>query len=60
LSFDAVRDVAIAGGKIAAVEVDIAREAADTIDARGKIAMAGLIDIHTTCRPEQGWARDVF
>jgi imidazolonepropionase-like amidohydrolase len=47
LSFDAVRDVAIAGGKIAAVEVDIAREAADTIDARGKIAMAGLIDIHT-------------
>ena len=47
MSFDAVRDVAIAGGKIAAVEVDIAREAADTIDARGKIAMAGLIDIHT-------------
>ena len=39
--------MAIAGGKIAAVEVDIAREAADTIDARGKIATAGLIDIHT-------------
>ena len=33
--------------KIAAVEADISGEAADTIDARGKIVAPGLIDIHT-------------
>jgi dihydroorotase len=44
---DAIRDVAIAGGKIAAVEADIAADAAQTIDARGKIVAPGLIDIHT-------------
>jgi dihydroorotase len=43
---DAVRDIAIARGKIAAVEETIAGDAADTIDARGKIVTAGLIDIH--------------
>ncbi len=43
---DAVRDVAIARGKIAAVEENIAGDAADTIDARGKVVTAGLIDIH--------------
>jgi len=37
----------MAGGKIAAVEADITGEATDTIDARGKIVTAGLIDIHT-------------
>jgi dihydroorotase len=47
IELDAIRDVAIAGGKIAAVEADIAGEATDTIDARGKIVTAGLIDIHT-------------
>jgi dihydroorotase len=44
--FDAVRDVAIARGKIAAVAENIAGDAADTIDAGGKIVTAGLIDIH--------------
>src|SRR5499425_88111 len=44
---DAIRDVAIAGGKIVAVEADIAGDAAQTIDARGKIVAPGLIDIHT-------------
>src|SRR6516165_7193122 len=44
---DAVRDVAIAGGKIVAVEADIAGDAPQTIDARGKIVAPGLIDIHT-------------
>src|SRR5499433_2270606 len=44
---DAIGDVAIAGGKIVAVEADIAGDAADTIDARGKIVAPGLIDIHT-------------
>src|SRR6516225_94929 len=44
---DAIRDVAIAGGKIVAVEADIAGDAPQTIDARGKIVAPGLIDIHT-------------
>jgi dihydroorotase len=47
LGLDAVRDVAIAGGRIAAVEADIAGDAGETIDARGKIVAPGLIDIHT-------------
>ncbi|MBV8421513.1 MAG: amidohydrolase family protein [Hyphomicrobiales bacterium] len=44
---DAIRDVAIAGGKIVAVEADIAGDASQTIDVRGKIVAPGLIDIHT-------------
>jgi dihydroorotase len=44
---DAVRDVAITQGRIAAVEANIAADAAQTIDARGKIVAPGLIDIHT-------------
>jgi dihydroorotase len=44
---DAVRDVAISGGRIVAVDANIAGEAVETIDARGKIIAAGLIDIHT-------------
>ena len=47
LGLDAVRDIAIAGGRIVAVEPNIAAGAADTIDARGKIVAPGLIDIHT-------------
>jgi dihydroorotase len=47
VGLDAVRDVAIAAGRIAAVELDIRADAADTIDARGKIVAPGLIDIHT-------------
>jgi dihydroorotase len=44
---DAVRDVAIAGGRIAAIEPGITTAAAETIDARGKLVVPGLIDIHT-------------
>jgi dihydroorotase len=44
---DAIRDVAITGGKIAAVEPNIAGDAIETIDARGRIVAPGLIDIHT-------------
>jgi dihydroorotase len=47
VGLDAVRDVAIAGGRIAAVEANIAGDATETIDARGKIVSPGLIDIHT-------------
>ena len=44
---DAIRDVAISGGRIAAVEANIAADAAETIDARGKLVVPGLLDIHT-------------
>ena len=47
LRLDAIRDVAVAGGRIAAVEADLKADAADTIDARGKIVVPGLLDIHT-------------
>ena len=47
VGLDAVRDVAIAGGRIAAVSVDVTGDAAETIDARGKIVAPGLIDIHS-------------
>src|ERR1700693_540827 len=44
---DAIRDVPISGGRIAAVEATIAGDAADTIHARGKLVVPGLLDIHT-------------
>jgi dihydroorotase len=44
---NAIRDVAIANGRIAAVAANIAATAAETIDARGKLVVPGLIDIHT-------------
>lgn len=47
VGLDAVRDVAITGGRIMAIEAGITGDAADTIDARGKIVAPGLIDIHT-------------
>jgi dihydroorotase len=55
LRLDAVHDVAISGGRIAAVEPSIAGDAADMIDARGKLVVPGLIDIHThTARSAEG------
>jgi dihydroorotase len=47
VGLDAERDVAITRGRIAAVEANIAADAVETIDARGKIVAPGLIDIHT-------------
>ena len=48
---NAIRDVAIANGRIVsikpAVDANIAADAADMIDARGKLVVPGLIDIHT-------------
>src|SRR5262245_47181592 len=44
---DAVRDVAIRGGRIAAVAPNISEAADALVDARGKIVAPGLLDIHT-------------
>ena len=44
---DAVRDLAIAGGRVAAVAQNVDAGAASVIDARGKLVVPGLIDIHT-------------
>src|SRR5207247_5305627 len=44
---NAIRDVAIADGRIAAVDANIPADAGETIDARGKLVVPGLIDIHT-------------
>src|SRR5580658_11382636 len=44
---DAIRDVAIAGGRITTVAANLQGDSADTLDARGKLVVPGLIDIHT-------------
>jgi dihydroorotase len=55
LGIDAVGDVAVAAGRIAAVGENIKADAADTIDARGKLVVPGLVDIHThAARSKEG------
>src|ERR1700756_2090743 len=49
VGLDAIRDIAIAGGKIVAVEGDIAGDASQTIDARGKIVAPGLTTTTPLC-----------
>lgn len=44
---DAMCDVAISGSRVAAVEANIVGDAADIFDARGKLVVPGLLDIHT-------------
>ena len=41
VGLDAIRDIAIAAGKIVAVEADIAGDASQTIDARGRSLLRG-------------------
>ena len=47
LRINGVKDVAIVGGRIAAVEASIAGDAGEVIDARGRLVVPGLLDIHT-------------
>lgn len=55
LSIDAVRDVAVSGSRIAAVAESITADAAETIDARGKLVVPGLVDIHChSARSKEG------
>ena len=52
---DAVRDVAIANGRIAAIGRSITADATNAIDARGKLVVPGLLDVHThTGRSAEG------
>jgi dihydroorotase len=44
---DARQDIAIVQGKIAAITDNVSGDAAQTVDASGKLVVPGLIDIHT-------------
>jgi dihydroorotase len=44
---NAIRDVGIINGHIAAVQTVLKGSAVETIDARGKLVVPGLVDIHT-------------
>jgi dihydroorotase len=55
LGIDAVRDVAVSGSRIAAVAENITSDATETIDARGKLVVPGLVDIHShAARSKEG------
>src|SRR5437660_12036655 len=41
---NAMRDIAVVGGRIAAIESNIAADGAQTLDARGKLVVPGPID----------------
>jgi dihydroorotase len=49
IRFDSIADVAISEGRIAAVERSLSADATEILDARGKLVVPGLIDIHTHC-----------
>jgi dihydroorotase len=45
--WNAMSDLAVSQGRIAAIAKSILGEAGEVIDARGKLVVPGLIDIHT-------------
>ncbi len=47
---DAIADVLIEGGRIAAVGPDAGKGASETLDARGLVVCPGFVDIHTHLR----------
>src|SRR5947209_1370146 len=47
---DKIADVAIRGGRIAAIHPKIAAGSAESIDAAGKLVVPGLIDVHVHAR----------
>ena len=51
---NAVRDIAIAGGKIAAVAPQIDAGGAQTVNAMGKYVIPGMIDIHSHAGDTEG------
>src|SRR2546428_4334090 len=52
---DAIRGVANSGGRLVAIEATVAGDATDTLDARGKLVVPGLLDVHThTARSAEG------
>jgi len=59
-SVDAVRDIAITSGRIVAVQNRITPDARQTIDARGKLVVPGLLDVHTHVADTAGGARIVL
>ena len=46
LHVNAIRDVAVTGGRIASVAANIDVSAAEVIDATGKLVVPGLLDVH--------------
>ena len=53
LRINAIADVAIAGGRIVAVESNIAAGAVEFIDASGKLVLPGLLDVHSHYAQDQ-------
>lgn len=54
LRLDAVRDVGIVAGRIAAVEAALDAPAGSVLDARDKLVVPGLIDIHSHAGRDMG------
>src|SRR5256885_9208339 len=48
---NAMRDVAIVGGRLAPIESNIAADGAQTLAARGNLVVPGLIAVHTHTPP---------
>jgi dihydroorotase len=46
LGLDAIRDVAVSGARIVAIDEHLPTEAADVIDCRSRLVIPGLIDTH--------------